>query len=369
MKTALVILVFIHGLLHLLGFSKAFDLAPLPDLSINISRINGYLWLTAAVLMISTALLYHFNKEWWWLPAIIALILSQYLILLNWKDAKFGTVINVMLLLLILVSIASSLFKLQYHTDVDQQLKLQANQPVNILTQKDIQDLPAAIQKYLHYCGAVGQPKVTHFKVEMSGQLRKDALSAWMPVSSTQYNFIETTSRFFFMKARMKKLPVAGYHRFAGGKATMDILLFSLFKVQYNEGKEMNAAETVTFFNDMCCMAPATLIDKRIQWLEANDQTVKARFTSQGISVTATLYFAKNGALTNFTSPDRFAITPDNSLRRTPWSTPIRGYKSINGFQLPAMAETIYNFPAEDLCYGSFLITNVTYNPHDLTAD
>jgi len=116
-------------------------------------------------------------------------------------------------------------------------------------------------------------------------------------------------------------------------------------------------------------MAPATLIDKRIQWLEANDQTVTARFTSQGISVTATLYFAKNGALINFTSPDRFAINPDNSLKRTPWSTPVRGYKTINGFQLPAMAETIYNFPAEDLCYGSFLITNVIYNPSEIAAD
>ncbi|HJW17173.1 MAG TPA: DUF6544 family protein [Flavisolibacter sp.] len=363
MKTVLIILVFFHGLLHLPGFSKAFSDAYVPCISINISRFNGMLWLTAALLMISTALLYFLKKEWWWIPAIVGLLLSQYLILLNWHEAKFGTIINVLLLFVILISVATAFFKAQYQSDVGQRLQLQANKPAEVLTEQDIKLLPPAIQKYLHYCGVVGKPKVNHFKVELSGQLRKDARSAWMPVTSTQYNFVDSTCRFFFMNATMNKLPVAGYHRFAAGKATMDIRLLSLLKVQYKEGKEMNIAETVTFFNDMCCMAPATLIDKRIQWLEADDCKVIARFTSQDISVMATLYFSKNGALINFASGDRYAIDDNNNFKKTPWSTPIRGYKTINGYQLPAMAETIYNFPNEDFCYGSFIITNVEYNP------
>jgi hypothetical protein len=365
MKPALLILLVLHGLLHLLGFTKAFNLARLTELSINISRFNGFLWLAASLLMISTGLFYFSNKGWWWIPGTIALAISQYLILLNWKDAKFGTLINVFLLAGILVSVASTLFKDQYHKDVRQQLEQHRNKNVPVLTEQDILLLPGAIQKYLHYCGVVGKPMVNHFKVEFSGQIRKDAHSSWMPVTSTQYNFLDSPCRFFFMNATMKMLPVAGYHRFADGKATMDIRLLSLFKVQYKSGKEMDTAETVTFFNDMCCMAPATLIDKRIQWLEADDNKVKAKFTSNGITVSATLYFSKNGELTNFVSGDRYAIAGD-SFVKTPWSTPVRGYKKIKGFKLPAIAETIYNFPGEDLCYGSFTITNVEYNPQSL---
>lgn len=366
MKTALIILVFFHGLLHLLGFTKAFNLARLSEFSINISRFNGVLWLAAALLMISTAVLYFLNRGWWWIPAIVALVISQYLILLNWKDAKFGTIINIFLLAAILISVSSALFKDQYHKDVQQQLEQHSNKSFTPLTEQDIGMLPTAIQKYLHYCGVIGNPRVNHFKVELSGQIRKDANSSWMPVTSTQYNFVDNTCRFFFLNATMKRLPVAGYHRFAAGKATMDIRLLSLFKVQYKAGKEMDIAETVTFFNDMCCMAPATLIDKRIQWLEANDQRVKAKFTSNGITITATLYFSKNGALINFVSGDRYAITQGNSFKKIPWSTPIKGYKIINGIKLPAIAETIYNLPGEDLCYGSFTITHVEYNPKDL---
>ena len=47
--------------------------------------------------------------------------------------------------------------------------------------------------------------------------------------------------------ATMMRLPVAGYHCYKNGQALMDIRLFSLFKVQYQQGNEMNIAETVTF--------------------------------------------------------------------------------------------------------------------------
>jgi hypothetical protein len=369
MKTMLIILVFIHGLLHLLGFTIALNLTKLSEAAISISRFNGFLWLAAGILMISTVLFYLYSKEWWWIPAGLALLVSQYLIILNWQEAKYGTLVNAIILVIILLSIASAQFKDQFKNDVQEQLDINAKYNSNILTEQDIQSLPNAIQKYLLYCGVIGKPKVNHFKVQFSGQLRKDASSAWMPVTSTQYNFVDSTSRFFFMNATMKGLPVAGYHRFSKGKAIMDIRLFSLFKVQYKAGKEMDIAETVTFFNDMCCLAPATLIDKRIKWLEADNRKVKATFTNNGITITATLFFSDDGKMTNFESNDRFAIGADNSFKRTPWSTPVRGYKTLNGFNLPAIAETIYHYPAEDLCYGSFTITNVVYNPASLSTE
>jgi hypothetical protein len=108
---------------------------------------------------------------------------------------------------------------------------------------------------------------VKNFKIEFTGQIRKDEQSEWMPFTSEQYNFLNTSTRLFFLKATMKHLPVAGLHSYKNGNAFMDIRLFSLFKVQYQSGKEMGIAETVTFFNDMCCMAPGSLIDPRINGL------------------------------------------------------------------------------------------------------
>jgi len=92
------------------------------------------------------------------------------------------------------------------------------------------------------------------------------------------------------MNAKMKSLPVAAYHCFKNGDAFMDIRLLSLFKVQYQEGPEMDLSETVTFFNDMSCLAPPTLIDKRIKLLDVDGNKVRASFTNNNISVSAWLY-------------------------------------------------------------------------------
>ena len=55
MKYILVALLVIHGLIHLLGFVKAFDLAQPAQLQAPISRPLGILWLSAALLLVVAA--------------------------------------------------------------------------------------------------------------------------------------------------------------------------------------------------------------------------------------------------------------------------------------------------------------------------
>jgi hypothetical protein len=183
-----------------------------------------------------------------------------------------------------------------------------------------------------------------------------------MEFSTEQYNFIEPAARLFFMKAIMYHLPVAGYHKFINGAASMDIRLLSLFNVQYQSGKEMDTSETVTFFNDLCCFAPGALIDPRIKWLETSGDSVKATFTNQNTTVTAWLYFNKEGDLINFRSNDRYAASSNSTLQKFPWTTPIDSYRLIHGVRLPAKASTVYGYPDGDFTYGTFDLTNIEYN-------
>jgi hypothetical protein len=272
--------------------------------------------------------------------------------------------ILLVLIALLAVTIAYSTwsFKSSYEKKVVAGLKQTNAQPDSILTEADLQTLPVPVQKYLRYTGAVNQPKVKNFKLEFTGQLHKDLKSDYMPFTSEQYNFMGTSTRLFFLNATMKHLPVAGFHCFKNGDAFMDIRLFSLIKVQYMTGKEMGQSETVTFFNDMCCMAPATLIDPRIKWLEVKDNSVRASFTNNGITISAWLYFNEKGALINFISDDRYAAGENNTTRLVRWSTPLKEYRTINGRVLAGYAETIYDYPDGPFAYGTFRLTNVAYN-------
>ncbi len=366
MKTILIVLLVLHGLIHLLGFTKAFNLAAVNQLTLPISKTSGVLWLLATLLFLLTAVLFFLNKSTWWMPAVLAILLSQCLIFSSWQDAKFGTVANVIILLAAVVGYGTWHFNNTYTNEVKAGITQTAGMADQLLTEADLQPLPEPVKKYIRYSGALNQPKVHSFKVAFAGQIRKNEQSAWMPFTSVQYNFMDASTRLFFMKATMKGLPVAGFHCFKNGEAFMDIRLFSLFKVQYQTGKEMGIAETVTFFNDMCCMAPATLIDKRIQWQEVEGNRVKAAFTNNNITISAWLYFNDAGELVNFVSNDRYAAGDNNTSRQLPWATPLKDYKTLNGHRLPGYAETIYTYPEGDLCYGQFALTDVEYNCKNL---
>ncbi|MBK9484876.1 MAG: hypothetical protein IPO01_06585 [Chitinophagaceae bacterium] len=263
MKIAFIVLLFLHGFIHVLGFAKAFNFGNITQLTKAISRPLGLIWLLAFLLFIMAAIQFLLNNEMWWLTAVNALAISQYLIFTNWHDAKFGTIANMIILAIAIIGYSTWHFSNTYKTAVQAFLPQTVFNTDSLLTEKDLQHLPEPVKKYIRYAGAVGKPKVKNFKLEFNGQIRADEKSAWMPFTSVQYNFVDTATRLFFMKATMKHLPVAGFHSFKNGNAFMDIRLLSLFRVQYQAGSDMNISETVTFFNDMCCMAPATLIDGR----------------------------------------------------------------------------------------------------------
>ena len=123
----------------------------------------------------------------------------------------------------------------------------------------------------------------------------------------------------------------------------------------------MDQGETVTVFNDMCCMAPGSLISKNITWEPVDELTVNARFTNGKISITATLFFNDKGELINWLSNDRYAVE-GKEYRSYPWYTPISAYREINGHYLPAKAELIYKRPDGDFCYGEFALEEIEYN-------
>jgi hypothetical protein len=176
---------------------------------------------------------------------------------------------------------------------------------------------------------------------------------------------MEDPARLFHIVAKKMGIPARGNHIYCDQKATMLIKILGLFTVSDAKGWQMDQGETVTVFNDMCFMAPASLIDKRIEWKEIDAESVSARFTNGSISITATLFFNGKGEIVDFISNDRFETTDGKSYSSYPWSTPVISYTDINGYHLPSAAKLIYKHPDEDFCYGEFKLVSLEYNCRD----
>ncbi|WP_395047087.1 DUF6544 family protein [Flavobacterium sp.] len=355
-------LLFIHGLIHFMGFAKAYNYGNITQLSKEISKPIGMVWLTTGFLFLICLALYLFKNQSWAYFGLIAMVVSQILIIYNWQDAKVGTIANVLILVFVIIGFFQIKFKNEYKSEVKIGLLHTKNLPKTLLSEDSITDLPEPVKKYIRYADCLDKPIVHNFRIDFSGKIRSHEKRDWMHLTSEQYNFIPTPTRLFYLDATMKGLPVAGFHCFKNGIAYMDIRLLSLFKVEFQKGAVMNESETVTFFNDMCCMAPATLIDKRIEWLQVEENKVKASFTNNGITISAWLYFNEKGELVNFVSEDRSALLEDGTTKKLKWNTPLRDYKTINGYKLASYAEAIYTYPDGDFTYATFDLEDVGFN-------
>ncbi len=93
-----IIVVCVHGLIHFMGFAKAFGYGDMKNLSMEISKPVGALWMTTAFLFIIVTILLFLKNSNWWMLAIPAVILSQIVIIMSWQDAKFGTIANIVIM-------------------------------------------------------------------------------------------------------------------------------------------------------------------------------------------------------------------------------------------------------------------------------
>lgn len=272
---------------------------------------------------------------------------------------KFGIItLGIIIIILVVLYWGSIHFENSWRNEAQESLRQHKMDATELLTEADINYLPEPVKRYLHYTGVVGKPKVVNMRVVMEVQMREKG-KEFFPAESVQYNFFREPTRLFFMKGKMFGITVPGYHHYINGKAVMDIRLFGLFSIIKKEGAEMDKTEIVTLFNDMCLMAPATLIDKRIQWQAIDDNTAKAIFTNHNIVVSAVLYFNANGQLVNFISNDRTEV---NTMKNYPFSTPVHNYQSLNGYNLFHTGDAVWEYPDGKFVYGKFKLKEIVYN-------
>jgi hypothetical protein len=249
-----------------------------------------------------------------------------------------------------------------FRREVDAGLARARPEAGDVVSEVDLAPLPAPVQRYLRFVGVVGKPRVQNLRAVQRGEMRASPTAPWMASEIEQYDFFDPPSRLFLMRARRFGVPFEAYHRYVGPAATMEVKVASLVKVVDARGKEMNQSETVTLFNDMCLLAPATLIDAAIKWHPIDDRRVAADFSNAGNTIRATLFFGADGALENFTSDDRYQSSDGKTYRKYRWSTPVRSYRDFGGLRLPADGEASWAMPEGELVYARFSLDELAYN-------
>lgn len=248
--------------------------------------------------------------------------------------------------------------KKQFTMEATELLKTENSESVSIAPGTDTNHLPDIVQKYIYRTNFAHSTPIKNMKVSFEGEIRKSEDDEWMKVEAFQFTSFEEPSRLVYMKAKT----YSGFHSFSNGKAIMKVKNLGLFNMFHIEGESIDQTALVTYFNDLCLMAPSQLANKKIKWEEIDTLTTKATFTLNNNTISAELKFNSEGFLENFTSNDKYDFSDTEEPEKFPFSTPIKYYMEHNNLLIPQTIQTQFNKPEGEYIYGTFTVKNIEYN-------
>ncbi len=338
MKIAYIIIVILHGLIHLIGPAKAMGWAENSPISAPISRPTGLLWLLAALCMLGYAFLLGWKVSAGWMLGLAAVILSQVLIFMYWSDARFGTIINAVMLIVVLFSYGEWQFQRQAK-QFEKTLLNEMKTPAQGLS--DTSHLPPPVKTWLARSEALDKPPMTQGRIRQRLQLKTAVeQERYYPAKAHQITRIDSPGFLWLVEVEMNPvLWMRGRDSYQDGKGTMNIWLNSLIPVVREAGPKIDEGAMQRFLGEMVWF-PQQALQPYIEWEPVDAERARATITWGEISASGVFTFGKNGDFIRFEALRYYGADPDGD--RKPWILTVQDYAQFEGVRVPSSLEATW---------------------------
>lgn len=345
----------------MLGFAKGFRLKEVSALTLPVSKPMGLLWLTATTLFLLYGSLYVTHSLYTWLVGFAAVVISQILVILCWKDAKFGTIPNSVIAIVSIASLGSYHFHNLVQQETNHILHQTKIPKEKYMSETTIKNLPEPVKKWLRTSRAIGKPFISVGKVLQKAEMKmKPGQDNWMPASAIQYTTIDKPAFIWIADVKINELlSFRGRDKFENGKGEMLIKINSLINVVNEQGEKINEGAIQRYLGEMVWF-PSLAVSPYITWEQLNDTTAKATMLYKGTKGSGTFYFNSDGNFTKFSALRYKDHKP--GAKRYEWVLLVNGYKTFEGSKIPAKMTATWKLEEGDWTWLKLEITSITYN-------
>ncbi len=361
MKIFFTILLVLHGLIHLLGFIKAFDLSPVKALTLPITKFWGGIWLLAFVLFVVAAGLYVSQKNAWWLLAIIGVFVSQLLILMYWNDAKFGSLANIIILAVGVVGYAQYNFNQMVQREIADIQYMQPQPQPEVVSEKHVAQLPMPVQKWMNASGMIGRPEIRHAQLKQNFNLKlQPDQKEWYRGMARQEVWTQEPAFIWTLDLHMMSvIQVAGRDRFADGKGAMLIKMLSLFPmVNEQDNPRINQGALQRYLAEMLWY-PSLAFSEFVSWKSVNENSAIATMDYRGTSGECTFFFNSEGM------PERVSAMRyrggDEDAVLTEWVVEVLELRKMDGLNIPAKCAVTWKLDSGDWTWAELEVTEIKF--------
>lgn len=360
MKYIIFFIVILHGLIHVLGFLKSLGYA-IPQLP-AISKLTGIVWLMASFAMVATAFLYITDNDMWLLTGTIAILVSQVLIVTSWQEAKYGTLPNIIILIVVVGGCGIWVFNHQVEKEIQVMLAQDAysEKPAEkIITENMITSYPAPVQRWLRYSGVVGKEMVSTVYITQKGEMRLNPeQKQWFKSYSQQYFTVTIPSFIWKVSMNIYLLPVIGRDMFVDGKGEMKIKLIGLIPIAVaGDNFKIHQSALQRFLGEISWF-PQAALKPYIHWEAIDESSARATITYRGVTGSAVFYFNSKGELIKFVAMRYKDINDD---KPTEWVATVKGYGEFHGIKIPTTFDATWMLKDGPFTWFTFTITDVRY--------
>lgn len=314
------------------------------------------MWLVISALFVMAALLFLIGMDRYWIPAALAAVASQILIILYWQDAKYGTFANVPILLVIIFAAAATQFNGMVRKEV-RHITSEVSQDFVIVSESDIKNLPAPVKRWLRVNDIIGKKMATVLHVRQTGQMRTKPGAKWMPFEAEQFFTLNPPA--FVWNAKIEIFPfmqIAGRDKYENGKGNMLIKPLHIYTAANRTGKEIDQGALLRFLAELSWF-PQAAISHYLHWEPIDDQHAKVTMRYGDVKASGVYSFDKEGNVSLFEA-QRFGDF-DGIYSKETWSVAVKGYSTFHGIKIGNKNEVTWKLKKGDFMWLKIEVTNV----------
>jgi hypothetical protein len=228
---------------------------------------------------------------------------------------------------------------------------------------REIEGLPASVQRYFRTALTDGQPIVRAATVEHAGSFNMgETADRWKPFRSTQR--VVTQRPGFVWDGRVAMLPGLNVHVHDAYVAGMGILhpaILGLFTLaDLRGGADMAQGELMRFFAEAAWYPTALLPSQGVRWEPVDDRRARATLRDGDIEIMLTFTFAADGAMESVRAEAR-GRTVAGQMVPTPWEGRWSNLQTHGGMRVPMTGEVAWLTPQGRKPYWRGTITSLRY--------
>lgn len=212
---------------------------------------------------------------------------------------------------------------------------------------RDLEGLPAPVQRYFRAVLKDGQPLITAVTLDMTGTFNlSPTAEQWKPFTSRQRVIARRPG--FLWDARIAMLPgvnVRVVDSYIAGKGLLQAAILGLFTMADIQGEaEIARGEFMRWFAEVAWYPTALLPSQGVRWEAVDDRSAKATVSDGPLTLTLLFRFNEAGLIDSFRADARGSQVGGEWVM-APWEGVWSNYQWVDGVQVPFTGEVAWMRP------------------------